>query len=231
MRVIHLMSKRLRLFRGGLPRLPYQHWVMKNPTDAIGANADRRNFLKTSARGALVLGAGAVALNALGGIAQAADDTEVSKPGMAKPVKNEELFRKGVIGPATLSLITSELGVKKATQANAKEFAGFELTEAIAVTTVLKQLGTPVPAPDPMAQEILAKLQAASGSEFDKAYIKAQLANHEFLRDHAEDYLKTSDPKTADPAEQQAQHLATLALATFKEHVAICKRIFGELRA
>lgn len=194
-------------------------------------NADRRDFLKTSARGALAVGAGAVVLNSLGSLARAAGDTEISKPGMAKPVKNEELFRKGVIGPAELSLISSELALKKAAQANAKEFAGFELGEAIAITTVLKELGTPVPAPDPMGQEIMSKLEAASGADFDKLYIKAQLANHEFLRDHAEDYLKESDPKTSDPAEQQTQHLATLALAVFKEHVAICKRIFGELNA
>ena len=32
-------------------------------------------------------------------------------------------------------------------------------------------------------------------------------------------------------AEKQGQHLATLALATFKEHVAITKRISGELQA
>ena len=156
---------------------------------------------------------------------------EVSKPGMFKPVKTEALFRKGVIGPATLSLMSSELGVKKCSQANAKEFAGFELREAIAVTTVLKELGTPSPAPDAMAKEIMAKLESSSGADFDKAFIKAQLANHEFLRDHATDYLKLSDPKTMDAAEQQTQHLAQLALNQFTEHVEICRRIYAELGA
>ena len=193
------------------------------------SHEDRRDFLKTSLRGAIAVGVGATVFGAAGGVAVAADEMDVSKPGMPKPVKTEELFRKGVIGPAELSLMSSALAMKKATQANAKEFAGFEHTEAIAVTTVLKELGTPVPAPDPMAKDIMAKLESATGAEFDKAYIKAQLANHEFLRDHATDYLKQSDPKTTNPAEQQTQHLATLALATFKEHVAICKRIYGEL--
>ena len=42
---------------------------------------------------------------------------------------------------------------------NAKEFAGFEYTEAVAVTTVLKQLETPVPPMDPKAQDTLAKIK------------------------------------------------------------------------
>ncbi|MBC7458332.1 MAG: hypothetical protein H7235_08650 [Bdellovibrionaceae bacterium] len=54
---------------------------------------------------------------------------------------NEKEFRMGVIGPAELSLATSKIAATKASQKNAKEFAGFELTEAIAVTGVLKDLG------------------------------------------------------------------------------------------
>src|ERR1700759_4143558 len=97
---------------------------------------ERRNFLKSSLRGTIALGVGATVFHSLGSTALAADDSDVSKPGMPKPVKTEALFRMGVIGPATLSLMSSELAVKKATQANAKEFAGFELREAIAVSTV-----------------------------------------------------------------------------------------------
>ena len=193
-------------------------------------NEDRRSFLKTG----LAVGVGISALGALAGSAwadEAAMDPVVSKPGAAKPVTSEAIFRKGVIGPAELSLAASKLAVDKATQANAKEFAGFELTEAIAVTTVLKDLGTPVPEPDAKAKETLETLQsAAKGADFDKAYIKAQLENHEFLRDHAMAYLKNASADTSD-AGKQGQHLATLALATFKEHVAICQRIATELGA
>ena len=153
-------------------------------------------------------------------------------PGNKKPVTNEGLFRMGVIGPAELSLVASQLAVEKATDKDTKEFAGFELTEAIAVTTVLKQLGTPVPTPDAKAKATLEKLRStAKGTAFDKAYIAAQLENHEFLRDHAADYLERAQGTKEDKAEQQTQHLATLALATFKEHVAITKRISEESKA
>lgn len=194
-------------------------------------NKNRREFLKTSSMGAAVLGVGLSSLGLLT-TAQAADKADVSMPGDKKPVANEELFRMGVIGPAELSLVTSQLAVEKATDKNVKEFAGFEQTEAVAVTSVLKQLGTAVPAPDAKAKATLEKLQsAAKGAEFDKAYIMAQYENHVFLRDHAEDYLKRAEGGKDGAAELQGQHLATLALATFKEHVLITKRISGELKA
>ena len=216
---------------------------MKSPTATVGRIANhasmtntndsgRREFLKTTAKGTLAIGVGLAAIETFAGTpALAADAMDVSKPGMPKPVPTEELFRLGVFGPAALSLMSSKLAVDKATQANAKEFAGFELTEAIAVTTVLKQLNTPEPTPDAKAKQTMQMLtDAAQGPEFDKAYISAQLENHEFLRDHAEAFLKDGAHK-GDAATEQTKHIAELALATFKEHVAICTRIKGELGA
>ena len=151
---------------------------------------------------------------------------------MPKPnAKTEAEFRMGVIGPATLSLITSQMAVDRASDAKTKEFANFELREAIAVTTVLKSLKTPQPPMDPIAKETLAKIKAASdGSDFDKTYMMAQLENHEYLRDLAVSYLSNSEAATSMP-EMHGRHLATLALATFKEHVVISKDILQTLGA
>ncbi len=147
-------------------------------------------------------------------------------------VRTAKEFAAGVIGPAELSLATSKIAVERATNPMAKEFAGFELTEAIAVTTVLKELGTPVPAPDAMAQATLARIKNAhEGAAFDRDYITAQLENHKFLRALATAYLKNAPKDTSDMAELQGQHLATLALSNFKEHVLLTERISGELRA
>lgn len=137
----------------------------------------------------------------------------------------------GVIGHAELSLAISKIATEKASQKNAKEFAGFELTEAISETSVLKDLGTPVPPMDAKAKAILEKMKnTSSGNEFDTIYIKAQLETHEFLRDLAQDYLRNSKGKTT-AAESHGKHLATLALANFKEHIAMTQRILGELNA
>ena len=117
-------------------------------------------------------------------------------------VRTHKQFEMGVIGPAQLSLVTSQMAVERASRPNAKEFAGFELTEAVAVTTVLKQLGNAVPPMDAKARATLEKIRSApSGARFDQAYIDAQYENHMFLRDLATAYLANSSSATADMGE------------------------------
>ena len=150
---------------------------------------------------------------------------------MAKPhAMTAKQFYMGVIGPATLSKITSEIAVDKASNAHAKEFANFELREAIAVTTVLTEMGTPTPPMNAVGKAILAKLKSSDGAAFDKAYIMAQLSNHEFLRDLASTYLANSNGHTG-MEEMHGRHLALLTLNEFKEHVVITKNISSELQA
>ena len=145
--------------------------------------------------------------------------------------KSAPQFFVGVLGPAELSLSTSQLAVEKATQKNAHEFAGFELAEAITVNMVLKDVGTRAPAMDAKAMATMEKMKGGSkGEAFDRTYIAFQLENHEFLRDLADAYLHNS-AGSSDPMEKQGRHLAMLMLAVFTEHVAICKRINAELKA
>lgn len=186
----------------------------------------RRDFVKKSITGTLAMGAGLSIAGSIFSITEAnASESEWNGEPIAS---NEKAFRMGVIGPAELSLATSQIAAVKASNKNAKEFAGFELTEAIAVTGVLKDLGTPVPPMDAKAKATLAKIKnTPAGPEFDKAYISAQLENHEFLRDLAASYIGKG--KLPGAAENQGRHLATLSLAVFKEHVAITKRILSEL--
>ena len=195
-------------------------------------NESRRAFMGQAA----LAGVGMVALG-LGSSAKAATMPEQPEAMSGHNYKtalpnamNEAQFRMGVIGPATLSRVTSEMAVDKATNTHAKEFANFELREAIAVTTVLANLKTPVPAMDATAKETLEKIKSASGPKFDMVYMQAQLENHEFLRDHTVAYLKNSSAATSMP-EMNGRNLATLALATFTEHVQICKDILAELKA
>ena len=191
-------------------------------------NTDRRTIL-TGAAAALV---------AVPALAMAQSSSRMGHDAAAMPMpdvsgtRTNKQFAMGVIGPAELSLVTSQIAVDRARKADAREFAGFELTEAIAVTTVLKELGTPVPPMDAKAKATLDKIRAAApGEAFDRAYIDAQYENHVFLRDLAMAYLGNAPKDPNDMAEMQGRHLATLALATFKEHVLITHRIAQELQA
>ncbi len=141
----------------------------------------------------------------------------------------EKAFRQTVIPRAALSLAACQLAVDKCTNANAKEFAGFELTEATAVVKVLKELGTPDPAMDAGATATLEKFKSLpAGPEFDKLFMQAEHDNHVFLQELAEKYLQDAVDKTS-PAETQTRHLATVALAAFEEHVLMTRRILTEL--
>ena len=191
-------------------------------------NTDRRTILTGAAAALVAVPAMAVAQRH-GRMMN--DPAAMPMPDVSGTRTSQELTM-GVIGPAMLSLATSQIAVDRARKADAREFAGFELTEAIAVTTVLKQLGTPVPPMDAKAQATLDKIRsAAPGAAFDRAYIDAQYENHVFLRDLATAYLGNSPPNPNDMMEMHGRHLATLALATFKEHTMITQRIARELRA
>ena len=199
---------------------------MKRTTSAedIAASdgTDRRTFLTRMA--STGIGVGLLGI----GLSSRADGA----PGPMKSGLTEQDFRMGVIGPAELSLVTSQIAVQRATKADAREFARFELREAIAVTTVLKELRTRVPAMTAKARATLAEIRAAApGADFDRAYIMAQHENHVFLRDLATAYLKNTTPRELTFAEQQGRHLATLSLNQFTEHVEITARILRELHA
>ena len=146
-------------------------------------------------------------------------------------VKTAADYFKSVLPRAELSLVTSQEAVAKTSNKNAKEFAGFELGEAITVNMVIKDMGITSPALGADAEALLADMKKDSeGRNFDRAYIAFQLANHEYLRNLADGYLNNT-VATTDKDEKHGRHMASLMLGVFKEHVAICKRISGELKA
>lgn len=140
-------------------------------------------------------------------------------------------FYNAVLPHAELSLATSQVASAKASQKDALEFAGFELGEAITVNMVLKDLGVTPYELDADSMAIVEKMETAEqGKAFDETYIALQIKNHEELRDLADAFLHNTAGGT-DPDLKQGRHLAALMLAVFKEHVAITKRILGELKA
>ena len=199
--------------------------------DTPDTNPRRAFLMRLTAAG---VGAVALGLAASAGAAtqphQPEADTGHDYPMPAPHAMTAKQFYGGVIPIATLSHAASGLAVDKAADAATKEFANFELREAISVLAVLKEMGTPTPPMDAHAKATLATLRSSEGAAFDKAYIAAELGAHEFLRDLSETYLKNSAGH-AGMAEMHGRHLSTLALATFKEHIVHCKNIKAALQA
>ncbi|RZM21000.1 MAG: hypothetical protein EOO88_34565, partial [Pedobacter sp.] len=100
----------------------------------------RRTFFKKSVTGGLALSGG---MSLLGSLLTSLTSEAAILVDDSPTAASEKEFRQKVLGPAELSLATSQIAVSKAANKYAKEFAGFELEEAKAVTSVLKDLGTP----------------------------------------------------------------------------------------
>jgi hypothetical protein len=204
--------------------------VMTNFNEDVWKASSRREFLASIA--SVGMGVAALGLSSSVDAAttpqQPAADTGHAYPFPSPHANTEKEFREAVIPIATLSHLISEFALDRATRRDAKEFANFELRETIAVLAILKAAGTPVPPFDATIKSILASVKSAKGTDFDKAYIGAELAGHEYLRDLAESYLTNSAAATS-PGELHVRDLASLSLVLFKEHVVLAKDIKGKL--
>ncbi len=67
--------------------------------------------------------------------------------------------------------------------------------EATTVINILEDLGTPVQPISNDTKAFLSKLKSLNGKEFDEKYRAAELSNHEFLHDLAQDYIDGVDEK------------------------------------
>jgi predicted outer membrane protein len=146
-------------------------------------------------------------------------------------VRTVQQYASQAIGRAELTRAAAQAAIERATRPEVRELAGYELMEAKAVISCLKELGAPVPPLGPDARSALETISNASrGNAFDRAYIAAQCENHAYMRDLTAAYLESSDPQTSDPRERQGRQLATLALCCATEHAAIANRISREIR-
>lgn len=148
---------------------------------------------------------------------------------LAEP-RHAEAWRRGIVGPAQVTLAESRIALQKATNEMVKQFAGFEAEEATAITAVLKELGTSPKEIDAATQGTIDQLNAVpQGPGFDQAYTTAMIENHRILLAFTENYLKNSGP-SGDMAEQHGRHLAMLSLVTIKEHLALTQRISDSIK-
>ncbi|MBS1598324.1 MAG: DUF4142 domain-containing protein [Bacteroidetes bacterium] len=144
------------------------------------------------------------------------------------PVSEKE-FRENIMPRAQLSKLACEIAVDKSTTKSVKQFAGWELMEATTVIKVLEDAGTKIASPTPDAVAFIDKLKSLTGKEFEQQYMKAELSNHEYLRDLAQDFISGYDEQVT--GKQEIGHVANLAFFAFTEHVGLCKNIIAELNA
>jgi putative membrane protein len=185
---------------------------MKNNTQN-----SRRQFLSHSLKGSLFL---------VGGLSTAGVLLESFSP--APDPKTEAEFRTQLAPLGHLSLTTSLLALDKATNPKVKMFATFEVEEQKTMAKILQEMKTPPPSLDAKGQAVIDKLKTATGAGFDKAFMQAQVETHEQLQALTAAYVANAAAKTSLP-ELHTRHVASVALATIKEHTERGRLLSGEL--
>ncbi len=142
-----------------------------------------------------------------------------------KSIRTAAQLRMALIGPATVSLKTSQMAVDKASNDKVEQFAQFETDEQTTTGAILKELATPVPAMTEKDNAVMQKLQDAKGDDFDNAYLMAQIDGHTTLLSIVDAYLGNANKSATDPMEMNARHMAMLMRSTIRQHLAQAKEL------
>jgi len=127
-----------------------------------------------------------------------------------------------------MSLAGSRAAVEKASNADVKKFAAFEVAEQETVADILASMKMPageaegalnVPSDDEVmamldddSKSMLEEMSGLSGDAFDTSYVTAQTEGHEKLLQIQEDYLKVG-------TNREHLSIAKLARGMIKEHL------------
>lgn len=140
-------------------------------------------------------------------------------------------YKSRTLMAGTLAKQTSELALQKATNPKVKEFANLEVMEQTAMAQVLTLRADPPPARlDEKHAAVLKELQGASGAEFDKAYVKAQVEGHAELLTVQNAYTIGKGQDTAAMLADDTARVATLAKAAIQTHLTMLKELNDVLR-
>lgn len=191
--------------------LIYKIDVMKTMTQN-----SRRDFLSTSVKGSLLVMAGLSTT----GVLQSFTSVEYAE------TEAEFRAKLGMLG--NLSLMTSQLALNKAGNSKVKMFAECEAEEQKAISAVLTEMNTPKPVLDAKGKAVMDKLNAASGPDFDKAFMQAQHDTHLQLKSLTGDFIKSTAGKSGMP-DMHTRHIATVSHPTITEHTQKSKMLLTEL--
>jgi putative membrane protein len=170
----------------------------------------RRDFLTKSLKSAVLMGAGATFAGSL----------LDPMPGLAQTGSPELQAKVAQLG--AVSLQTSQLALTKASNPQVKMFAKFEAAEQETMSKILKDMGTPTPAPTTDAKAMVTKLQSLSGAAFDKAFMQGQVEAHQQLHEAV-------SALNASGNDMHVKHVTSLALTTITEHTEKAKMLVSQL--
>jgi putative membrane protein len=112
------------------------------------------------------------------------------------------------------SLLSARMGVEKASNAEVKRFANFEVSEQEGLAQAMKMAGHNFPEPRFGGEktQVMQRLQSASGADFDKMFLQVQEQGHQELLN-----LTTAMAESQAPTPDKI--MALLASDRIREHL------------
>ncbi|MBR0647134.1 DUF4142 domain-containing protein [Plastoroseomonas hellenica] len=134
--------------------------------------------------------------------------------------------REMALAGGAFSMQTSELAKTRATSPALKQFAELESEEQRAVMQALQLVGVPVPGSAQLPAEkaeMLRRLQAANGAEFDRMYLAGQVSGHQELLQ-----LHTATAQNGQTPGERA--ISTVAVPSIRSHMAMLQGLQAQMR-
>ncbi|WP_424810733.1 DUF4142 domain-containing protein [Roseococcus sp. YIM B11640] len=119
-----------------------------------------------------------------------------------------------------LSLVTSQIAESRAASPQVKAFASFEVAEQRSIVQAQQLAGLPVPPQLKVEGDearLVQQLETASGEEFDRLYLRLQLASHQQL-------LALHQRFRANGSREQ-KIISTMAAVTAEQHLRLLQGI------
>lgn len=159
---------------------------------------------------------------ALGGLVVAAVGTASAQKEDAGPKDDRDFVQKASIGGST-EVALSKMAEQRATDPEVKSFARKMITDHTAANNELLTLAgrkqLPVPSSvDAKHQEAVDKLGRLQGSDFDHAYMKQMVKDHE----ETVNLFKSEAEKGQD---QDLKAMANRLLPTLQDHLSMAKKM------
>ena len=140
-------------------------------------------------------------------------------------------YKSRTLMAGTLAKQTSELALQKAANPKVRQFANLEVMEQTAMAQALTMQASPPPVQlDERHAAVLRGLQGASGAEFERAYVRAQIEGHAELLTIQDAHTIGRGQDTAAALADDTVRIATLAKAAIQTHLTMLKELAEVLR-
>ncbi|WP_207536636.1 DUF4142 domain-containing protein [Sabulicella rubraurantiaca] len=135
-------------------------------------------------------------------------------------------MRTAALTAGTAALQSAQSGMRRASNPAVRQFAQLEAEEQMATMEAMRMAGVTIPQTVSLPadkMQAMQRMEAMSGTEFDRAFLQSQLEGHqELLRIHS------SIAQSGNSTEERI--IGTMAVPAIKSHIATIEMLLSQQR-